>query len=86
MIKLEKIKEERKKNKLVLLFKGSNEVFANTIRRMIIEEVPTLAVEDLEIKAVDYGTAVEVVSSETEMGNQLKELGSIAGILRFEVY
>ena len=43
-------------------------------------------VEDLEIKAVDYGTAVEVVSSETEMGNQLKELGSIAGILRFEVY
>jgi len=50
MIKLEKIKEERKKNKLILLFKGSNEVFANTIRRMIIEEVPTLAVEDLEIK------------------------------------
>jgi len=49
-IKLEKIKEERKKNKLMFLLKNSDEVFANTIRRMIIEEVPTLAVEDLEIK------------------------------------
>tara|TARA_Y100000310_G_C20524214_1_gene735197 strand:- start:110 stop:889 length:780 start_codon:yes stop_codon:yes gene_type:complete len=49
-IKLEKIKEERKKNKLMFLLKNSDEVFANTIRRMVIEEVPTLAVEDLEIK------------------------------------
>ena len=50
MVKLEKIKEERKKNKLMILIKESDEVFANTIRRMILEEVPTLAVEDLEIK------------------------------------
>ncbi len=49
-MKLEKIKEERKKNKIVLLLSESDEVFANTIRRMIIEEVPTLAVEDLEFK------------------------------------
>jgi DNA-directed RNA polymerase subunit D len=49
-MKLEKIKEERKKNKITFLFKGSDEVFANTIRRTIIEEVPVLAVEDLEIK------------------------------------
>ncbi|MBI4983255.1 DNA-directed RNA polymerase subunit D [Candidatus Woesearchaeota archaeon] len=50
MIKLEKIKEERKKNKWTFLLKNSDEVFANTIRRLIIEEVPTLAVEELEIK------------------------------------
>src|SRR3989344_4025727 len=50
-IKLEKLREEKKKGKLSLLIKGSDEVFANTIRRIIIEEVPTLAVEDLEIKA-----------------------------------
>jgi len=50
MIKLEKIKEERKKNKITFMMKGSDEVFANTVRRMIIEEVPTLAVENLEIK------------------------------------
>ena len=49
-IKLEKLHEEKKKGKLSLLIKGSDEVFANTIRRLLIEEVPTLAVEDLEIK------------------------------------
>jgi len=49
-MKCEKIKEEKKKGKLSFLLKGSDEVFANTIRRLIIEEVPTLAVEDIEIK------------------------------------
>lgn len=50
VIKLEKIKEEKKKQKLMFFLNGSNEIFANTIRRLIIEEVPTLAVENLEIK------------------------------------
>src|SRR3989344_133560 len=45
-----KLKEDKGNRKLSFLLKGSNEVFANTIRRMIIEEVPTLAVEELEIK------------------------------------
>lgn len=49
-MKLTKLKDERKKNKMSLLIKESDEVFANTIRRMVIEEVPTLAVEDIEIK------------------------------------
>ncbi|MBS3139660.1 DNA-directed RNA polymerase subunit D [Candidatus Woesearchaeota archaeon] len=49
-IKLEKLKEEKKKGKLSFLIKGADEALANTIRRLIIEEVPTLAVEDLEIK------------------------------------
>jgi DNA-directed RNA polymerase subunit D len=53
-IKLEKIKA--KENKITLLIKGSNEVFANTIRRLVLEEVPTLAVEDVEIK--DNGSAL----------------------------
>lgn len=55
-MKLEKIKEEKKKNKLVVLLKGSTEPFANTIRRLIMEEVPTLAVEFVEIK--DNGSAL----------------------------
>tara|TARA_Y100000034_G_C6779767_1_gene348420 strand:- start:77 stop:859 length:783 start_codon:yes stop_codon:yes gene_type:complete len=50
-IKLKKIKEERKNNKLTFLINGSDEAFTNGIRRLIIEEVPTLAVEDVEIKA-----------------------------------
>tara|TARA_Y100000310_G_C20621516_1_gene783586 strand:- start:621 stop:1403 length:783 start_codon:yes stop_codon:yes gene_type:complete len=49
-IKLEKIKQDKKTNKVIFLIKGSDEVFANTIRRMVAEEVPTLAVEDVEIK------------------------------------
>ncbi|MBI1968993.1 DNA-directed RNA polymerase subunit D [Candidatus Woesearchaeota archaeon] len=49
-MKLEKIKEERKKNKLTFLLKGSTDVFANAIRRLIVEEVPTLAVEDVEVR------------------------------------
>ncbi|PIZ50943.1 DNA-directed RNA polymerase subunit D [Candidatus Woesearchaeota archaeon CG_4_10_14_0_2_um_filter_33_13] len=49
-MKLEKLKEEKKKGKITFLLKDSDEVFANTIRRLVMEEVPVLAVEDLEIK------------------------------------
>jgi len=49
-MKAQKIKEERKKNKLTFLLEDSDEVFANTIRRLILEEVPTLAVEEVEFK------------------------------------
>jgi len=49
-MKLEKLKEDKKNKKLSFLLKGSNEVFANTIRRLVIEEVPTLAVEEVELK------------------------------------
>ncbi len=49
-MKLSKIKEERKNNRLIFLMEGADEVFANTIRRLVLEEVPTLAIEDLEIK------------------------------------
>ncbi len=49
-MKCEKIREERKNNKLIFLLQGSDEIFANTIRRLVIEEVPTLAVEEVEVK------------------------------------
>src|SRR3989338_11109727 len=49
-MKIEKLTEERKKNSLSFQIKDSDEAFANTIRRLILEEVPTLAVEDVEIK------------------------------------
>jgi len=49
-IKIEKIKQDKKTNKMVFLMKGTNEVFANSVRRMIGEEVPTLAVEEVEVK------------------------------------
>lgn len=49
-IHVEKVSESKKENRLTLRVKGANEAFVNTLRRLIIEEVPTLAVEDVEIK------------------------------------
>ena len=50
------------------------------------EEAEGEVVEEMEEESVNYGTSVEIVSAETEEGNQLKELGGIGGILRFEVH
>ncbi len=55
-MKIEKLKEDKKKGKVSFLLKGTNEAFANAIRRLIIEEVPTLAVEYVEVK--DNGSAL----------------------------
>jgi DNA-directed RNA polymerase subunit D len=49
-MKCEKLKDDKKNKKLSFLLKDSNEVFANTIRRLVIEEVPTLAVDEVEVK------------------------------------
>ena len=49
-MKLEKLQDKKKDVKVTFLMKGTNEVFANTVRRLVLEEVPTLAAEDLEIK------------------------------------
>ena len=53
---------------------------------ILSEDLEDQFIDELEEKSVNYGTNVEIVSSETEGGNQLKELGGIAGILRFEVH
>jgi len=37
-------------NKITFLIKGTNPSFVNTIRRLIIEEVPTMAIEDVELR------------------------------------
>jgi len=39
---------DKEKGKLVFLLKDSNPVFANTLRRLMIDEVPTMAIEDVE--------------------------------------
>ena len=48
-MKIEKLSEDKKNGKISLLI-ATDEVFANTIRRVILEEVPTLAIEDVEFK------------------------------------
>jgi len=49
-MKLKKVSESKKDMKLSFELNDCDEAFANSIRRTIIEEVPTLAVEDIEIK------------------------------------
>ncbi|MFH1592738.1 MAG: DNA-directed RNA polymerase subunit D [Candidatus Woesearchaeota archaeon] len=44
------------KNKVSLRIKGTDEVFLNTLRRLIIEEVPTLAIEDVNF--IDNSSAL----------------------------
>jgi DNA-directed RNA polymerase subunit D len=44
------LSQDKDKGKLSFVIKDSNPAFVNTLRRMIIEEVPTLAIEDVEIR------------------------------------
>jgi DNA-directed RNA polymerase subunit D len=48
-IKVEFLGKE-KNNKLSFLLKNSSPVYANTLRRLMVEEVPTMAIEDVEIR------------------------------------
>ena len=50
MMKLTKLIEDKKKNKLVFELNGVDIAFANGIRRSIVELVPTMAIEDVEIR------------------------------------
>jgi DNA-directed RNA polymerase subunit D len=56
------LNQDKENGKLSFVIKNSNRVFVNTIRRMIVEEVPTLAIEDVEI--IDNSSALydEVVA------------------------
>lgn len=47
---IEVLKSEPKKKKLSFLLKGSSIAFANGLRRAVLEEVPTLAIEDIEFR------------------------------------
>ena len=49
-MEVELIESDSKKNKLVFVLKGSDPSFANAIRRCSIEEVPTMAIEEVEIR------------------------------------
>ncbi|MFC1691362.1 DNA-directed RNA polymerase subunit D [Nanoarchaeota archaeon] len=49
-MEIEILKEEKKKGKLSLLIKKSIPAFVNALRRTIMEEVPVMAIEDVEIR------------------------------------
>jgi DNA-directed RNA polymerase subunit D len=47
---VEVLSQDKKTGKLVFLFKGASPAFANMLRKMIIDEVPTMAIEDVEFR------------------------------------
>jgi DNA-directed RNA polymerase subunit D len=49
-MEIELIEADKKNNRLTFLLKGSEPSFANAIRRTAIEDVPTMAIEDVEIR------------------------------------
>lgn len=75
-IKLEKLNENKKEGKVTFLIKGGSEIFANTIRRLVVEEVPTLAVEDLEIKYNDSALYDEMLALRIGLCPLKTDLGS----------
>ena len=48
---IEQLNWDKKSGKINFILSKTERVFVNTIRRMIIDEVPTLAVEDVEFRA-----------------------------------
>ena len=56
------IDQNKDDGKLSFLVKGSTPAFVNTMRRMIVEEVPTLAIEDVEFRDNSSAIYDEVVA------------------------
>ena len=52
---------------------------------LLSESLPEERILDLEEKAQAGGATVRVISTETPEGAQLRDLGGIAAILRFEI-
>jgi DNA-directed RNA polymerase subunit D len=49
-MEVELIGQDKKQNRILFLLKGSSPAFANMLRKTIIDEVPTMAIEDVEIR------------------------------------
>ena len=61
-MKIQKINQDKKEGKISFTLRDTTPAFANLIRRIIIENVPTLAIEDLEFKSNDSILYDEVIA------------------------
>jgi len=61
-MKIENLNWDKKKNKLSFILKDSSESFANVIRRFATDEVPTLAVEEVEFRDNSSALYDEIVA------------------------
>ncbi len=53
---------------------------------LLSETVPEEMVDELEAAAEQFGSATEIISTETREGTQLHELGGFAAVLRYEIH
>ncbi len=49
-MQVELVSQDKKQNKMTFLLKGTTTAFANLLRKTIIDEVPTMAIEDVEFR------------------------------------
>lgn len=61
-MKIKNVNLDKKKNKVSFLITDTTEPFANTLRRLIIDEVPTLAIEDVEISKNSSALYDEIIA------------------------
>jgi peptide chain release factor subunit 1 len=52
---------------------------------LLSEELDENVIDELEKEAVNYSSKVEIISTETREGVQLRDMGKIAAILRYEL-
>ncbi len=52
---------------------------------LLCEDLPDAKIEEFEKIAEQYGTTVEIISTETREGVQLRDIGMYAAMLRYEV-
>ncbi len=76
MTEIEVIKADKKSNKLTILIKKSNAQFVNAIRRAIMENVPTMAIEDVEIRKNGSVLYDEVIAHRLGLLPLTTDLGS----------
>lgn len=50
MAEIEVLKADKKNNRLTVLIKKTNPAFINAVRRAMLESVPTMAIEDVELR------------------------------------
>jgi len=70
-MKTETLNYDKKANKLHLLLKGTIPALANALRRIIIDDVPTLAIEDVEFNDNTSALYDEVIALAAEEGIDL---------------
>jgi DNA-directed RNA polymerase subunit D len=61
-MEIELIEQNKKQNRVVFLLKAATPAFANMLRKTIIDEVPTMAIEDVEFRKNSSVLYDEIIS------------------------